>query len=627
MNARYVVSNFPFQFLRGAFFLLLFLLWQPAFAKMELRSVEPAFWWAGMKNTELQILIYGDRIADSRVSISSSHCSLRETVKLENPNYLLLYLNTEHAIPETFDILLERGKEKLKIPYEMRRRKDNARQVKGFDSSDVLYLIMPDRFANGDPSNDEIFGYPTDRNNPNARHGGDFKGIEKRIDYLHDLGVTAIWLNPVLENNMNENLYPAYHGYATTNFYKVDARLGSNEDYLSLVKKLHAKGMKIVMDMIFNHCGSEHPFFRDMPSRDWFNHGKNYRQTTHRTGTQFDPYRSEYDYRASVNGWFVESMPDFNQRNPHVARYFIQNSIWWIEYAGLDGIRQDTHPYADYDMMSQWCKEVMEEYPGFNIVGEAWLHSNVAIAWWQRNSKLSAPRNSYLKTVMDFPLVDIMEKCFDEETGDWGGGLFSIYEYLTQDLVYEDPQNLLVFFDNHDTSRFNKNAGDTLSIDRSKQALAFVLTTRGIPQLYYGTEILMTGFKPDGDGFLRKDFPGGWAGDKLDKFSATGRSKKENEMFEYTRRLLNWRKGNEVLSKGSLKHFVPQNGVYVYERKYKGKSVVVLLNGTNKEQCISLANYREVLPSTTAVDLISGSRLSLDDKLELEKRAVIILEF
>lgn len=596
-------------------------------AEIQIREVQPAFWWAGMKNTELQILIYGDKIADAKVGITSRYCRLREVVEVENPNYLLLYLNTEHARPETFDIVLQKGREKRVISYELKARRENAAQVKGFDSSDVLYLIMPDRFSNGDPSNDEIFGYPIDRKNPNARHGGDFKGIENQLDYIQDLGVTAIWLNPVLENNMNENLYPAYHGYATTDFYKTDARLGTNEDYRNLIEKVHRKGMKIVMDMIFNHCGSENFLFKDMISEDWFNHGKNYVQTTHRTATQFDPYRSDSDFHASVDGWFVESMPDFNQRNPHVAKYFIQNSIWWIEYAGLNGIRQDTHPYADYDMMSRWCREVMEEYPDFNIVGETWLHSNVAIAWWQKDSKLSAPKNSYLKTVMDFPLVDIMERCFDDETGAWGGGFMSVYEYLTQDVVYEDPMNLLVFFDNHDTSRFNKTPKDTIHTDRTKQALAFILTTRGIPQIYYGTEILMTGYKPDGDGFLRKDFPGGWADDAVNKFMRSGRSAKENEIFGFTRKLLNWRKGNEIIACGTLKQFVPRNGIYVYSRSYQGKSVVVFFNGTDSDKTIDPEMYREILSAPFAKNIISGEQTDLNKTLSIDKRGVIVLEF
>ncbi|MDR2824953.1 MAG: glycoside hydrolase family 13 protein [Prevotellaceae bacterium] len=598
-----------------------------AFAAGEIKHVQPAFWWAGMTNPTLQILIHGDKIGASEVLLTSKLCKIDSVARFANKNYLILYVNTQNATPEQFNIILKNGKKKTEIPYELQQRASNARNIKGFDASDVLYLIMPDRFANGDTANDQIFGYPTNRENPNSRHGGDFKGIEKHLDYISDLGVTAIWLNPVLEKNMNEYEYPAYHGYATTDFYKVDARFGTNEDYKNLIAKIHAKGMKTVMDMIFNHCGSENFLSRDLPDSTWINHGTHYVGTTHNTSVQFDKYHSDFDFDAAVDGWFVESMPDFNQRNQHVAKYFIQNSIWWIEYAGLNGIRQDTHPYADYDMMSRWCKEVLDEYPDFNIVGETWLHSNVAIAWWQKDSKLSAPKNSYLKTVMDFPMVDIMENCFDEETGEWGGGFMRIHEYLTQDVVYQNPMNLLVFLDNHDTSRFNKNENDTANIDRTKQALAYILTVRGIPQIYYGAEILMTGFKPDGDGFLRKDFPGGWADDKVDKFTETGRTAKENEVFNFAKNLLNWRKDNEILSKGGFKHFRPYKGVYVYERKYGNRSAVVLFNGTDADQTVETQRYAEILPKTTAKDVIDGSTVNIGKEITVKKRGVVIWEF
>jgi glycosidase len=595
---------------------------------IDIKTVDPAFWWAGMKNTELQILLYGDNIALYDVNITAKTIRLNKTVKLENPNYLLLYIDLEGAEPEKFDIRLQQGKEKKIIPYELKERENGSADRKGFDAGDVLYLIMPDRFANGDPSNDGIFGYPINRDVPSSRHGGDFKGIEDHLDYLELSGITTVWLNPVLENNMNEYEYPAYHGYATTNFYKVDRRFGTNEDYLNLVARIHARGMKMVMDMIFNHCGSDHFMFKDIPAKDWFNNEGKYVQTSHRTSVQYDPYRSDYDYKATVDGWFVESMPDLNQRNPHVAKYLIQNSIWWIEYVGLNGIRQDTHPYDDYDMMSRWCKEVTDEYPDFNIVGETWYHNNAGLAYWQKNSKLAQPKNSYLRTIMDFPLVDISERCFDEETGEWGGGFMNVYDYLSQDFVYEDPMNLLIFLDNHDTSRFNKNEQDTANVDRTKQALALILTMRGIPQIYYGTEILMTGYKPDGDGFLRKDFPGGWKEDKVNKFEESGRTAKENEVFEYTKKLLNWRKGNEVISKGSLKHFAPANGIYVYERKYNGKSVVVILCGSDSEKTMNLAPYKEILPESRAKDIISGSIINLDSEtLTIKPRSVFILEF
>lgn len=381
------------------------------------------------------------------------------------------------------------------------------------------------------------------------------------------------------------------------------------------------------MDMIFNHCGSENYLFKDKPSKEWFNFHSEYVQTSFKTASVMDVHTSEYERKIATDGWFTSVMPDWNQRNRHVARYLIQNSIWWIEYAGINGIRQDTHPYADFDFMSEWCKEVLEEYPYFNIVGETWLNSNVLVSYWQKDSKLAAPRNSNLPTVMDFPLQSLMNQAFDEETGEWGGGLYKLYDYLTQDIVYADPMNLLVFFDNHDTSRFATTDEKARNLTRYKQAMTFLLTTRGIPQIYYGTEILMTGDKGNGDGELRKDFPGGWRGDKVNCFVPEGRTALQNEAFDFTRKLLNWRKGNEVLTHGTLKHYSISQGTYVYQRAYNGKSVVVVMNGTDAPQELSLEPYREILPQPEATDFLSGRKVSFADKLSLKEREILIFCF
>lgn len=591
------------------------------------KKVAPTFWWAGMKNPQLQVLLYGDNISSSDVSISSKDILLKDVVKQENPNYLLLYMDLAEAAPQTFNIILKNGKKQTVVPYEIKQRRTNAAAVEGFNSGDVLYLIMPDRFANGNPSNDIVPGMleaRVDRTDQYARHGGDLKGIENHLDYINDLGVTAIWLNPIQENDMKEG---SYHGYAITDYYQVDRRFGSNEEFRQLVEQAHAKGLKVVMDMIFNHCGSENYLFKDMPSKDWFNFRGSYTQTSYKTASVQDVHAADYERKIAVDGWFTDCMPDLNQRNYHVANYLIQSSIWWIEYAGINGIRQDTHPYADFDMMSQWCKAVSDEYPDFNIVGETWLNSNVLVSFWQKDSKLAAPRNSNLRTVMDFPLMDLMNKAFDEETTDWNGGLFRLYDYLTQDLVYADPMNLLTFLDNHDTSRFFVKDEDTKNLDRYKQALVFLLTTRGIPEIYYGTEILMAADKAKGDGMLRCDYPGGWDGDARNCFNAAGRSALQNEAFAYMQKLLQWRKGNDVIAKGSLKHFAPSKGIYVYERKYGNKSVAIFMNGTDKEQSLSLVPYQEILPQPAAYDVLSGKRISLDKELTLKPREMYILEF
>lgn len=597
------------------------------YAASVIKKVAPSFWWTGMNNPELQVLLYGEQISSADVSISSDDIVLQEVVKQDNPNYLLLYLNTAEAAPQTFNICLKQGKKQTVIPYELKQRRANAAQIEGFNSSDVLYLIMPDRFANGDASNDVIPGMledRVDRNDSFARHGGDFKGIEQHLDYIADLGATSVWLNPIQENDMQGG---SYHGYAITDYYQADRRFGSNEEFRTLVEQAHSKGLKIVMDMIFNHCGSENYLFKDMPSKDWFNFKGNYVQTTFKTATQSDPYASDYEKKIAVDGWFTQSMPDFNQRNRHVATYLIQSSIWWIEYAGINGIRQDTHPYADFDMMARWCKAVNDEYPRFNIVGETWLGNNVLISYWQKNSPLAHPRNSYLPTVMDFPLMDHMNKAFDEETTDGYGGLSRLHEYLSQDIVFADPMHLLTFLDNHDTSRFYRSEADTKNLDRYKQALAFLLTTRGIPQIYYGTEILMAADKANGDGLLRCDFPGGWQNDTHNYFDAANRTALQNEAFSYLKKLLQWRKGNEVIAKGKLKHFSPRQGVYAYERKHGDQSVVVFLNGTDREQTIDLSAYQEILPRTSARNVLEGKEVEIGKELTLSHRGVCVLSF
>lgn len=592
-----------------------------------IKKTAPEFWWAGMKNPELQILLYGEQISNADVTLTGKGVILKEVVKQENPNYLLLYLDLTEADAQTLTIRLKQGKKLTEIPYELKARVRKGEDIKGFTAEDVLYLIMPDRFANGNQENDIIKGMKestTDRNNLYARHGGDLQGIANHLTYISDLGATAIWLNPTQENDMKEG---SYHGYAITDYYQIDRRFGTNQEFKELVKQAHSQGLKVVMDMIFNHCGNENYLFADKPSKEWFNFSSNYVQTSFKTASVMDIHASNYERRIATDGWFASVMPDFNQRNRHVARYLIQNSIWWIEYAGINGIRQDTHPYADFDFMSQWCKEVNEEYPYFNIVGETWLNSNVQIAYWQKDSKIAAPKNSYLPTVMDFPLQGLMNQAFDEETGEWGGGLYRLYDYLSQDLVYANPMGLLTFLDNHDTSRFASDEDKANNLTRYKQALAFMLTTRGIPQIYYGTEILMSGNKGNGDGALRRDFPGGWKGDEINAFSEKGRTALQNEAFNYTRKLLQWRKGNLAVTKGNMKHFSIRQGVYVYQREYNGQSVVVFMNGTHSSQELDLTPYREVLPSDSSTDILSERTIKLTDKLSLSPRETLILTF
>lgn len=597
-------------------------------ATNKIDKIEPSFWYVGMKNPELQLMVYGKDIASSDVSVSYPGVHLSSVVKLESNNYLLVYLNLDKDIePGKVELTFTQGKKKEIHYYELKPRAKKGCERIGFDASDVLYMLMPDRFANGKPENDNdkaLSPSTVDRKDPNARHGGDLAGIVNHLDYFNELGVTALWFTPVLENNMKGG---SYHGYATTNYYNVDPRLGSNEEYKNLVDKAHGKKLKIVMDMIFNHCGSEHPWLIDMPSHDWFNfpdYEKNFVQTNFKLTPHVDPYASNYDFKTMNDGWFVRSMPDLNQRNPHVLRYLIQNSFWWIEYTGIDGIRMDTYPYADFDAMAQWMKELNEEYPNFNVVGESWVTEPAYTAYWQKDSKLAAPRNSNLKTVMDFSFYDKMNQAKNEEsTEDWKG-LNRIYNNFVYDFLYPNPLSVMAFLDNHDTNRFLEDGNDLAGL---KQAVTLLLTTRRIPQLYYGTEILMNGRKNVSDGYVRKDFPGGWKDDTQNAFTQEGRTQLQNEAFDYISKILHWRKDNAVISEGNMIHFLPQNGIYVYARTFEGKTAMVILNGTNKEQTLPTKHYSEVIKNAAAgKDIISQKTIDLTKEVTLSPRQSMIIE-
>ena len=570
-------------------------------------------------------MINGDGVRDALPEINREGVRLDSVVRLDSPNYLLLYLNIgSDAVPGKFPITLVNGKKKTRIEYELRAR--GAKQYTPFSSADLLYLLMPDRFANGNTANDDdaTLNHPvkSDRENPNGRHGGDIEGITKHLGYIDSLGVTAIWLTPVLENDMPGG---SYHGYATTNYYKIDPRFGTNDDYCNMIAEAHKRGLKVVMDMIFNHSGVCHKWMTDMPSKDWYNHTDGSVLTNFRLSTANDPYRSDYDYDRTTNGWFVPAMPDLNQRNPHLLRYLTQSSIWWIEYAGIDGIRMDTHPYADPEGMSKWLAAVLNEYPDYNIVGECWYGEAAGTAFWQKGSRLNTTGiDSNLPTVMDFPTMMLARDAFKTQSTRLTG-LNAIYDRLALDYLYEDPQHVLTMLDNHDSDRFLLEMPENLGW--WKQAFAFMLTTRGIPQMYYGDELLMHGSKEGSDGFVRRDMPGGFPGDKVNAFVDAGRTDMQREAWNFISRLANWRRGNEVISKGSLKHFMPENGVYVYQRSYKGKRVVVMMNGTDSENVIDGTIYREIMPEgTTLTDILSGEKITIAREMRLPAPALYILE-
>jgi len=588
-------------------------------------NVEPPYWWVGMANDTLQVMLTGPDIAQASAEVDYSGVKLDRQVSLDSPNYKLLYFTiAPDTKPGKMPIRLNLDGRKHTLDYELKARDMKGEDYEGFSAADVLYLLMPDRFAQGDvvAATDLEYNDAPDRTQPSTRHGGNLKGIADRLDYLDSLGITAIWSCPVLENDMPGG---SYHGYATTDYYRIDPRFGTNADWQELIAQAHKRGIKVVMDMIFNHSGSNHPWMKDMPSKDWYNHPEGNELTNFRLSTIHDPYVSDYDLDHTVNGWFVSAMPDLNQKNPHLMKYLIQNSIWWIESSKINGIRMDTYPYADMQGMAQWAADVLKEYPNFNIVGECWYGNEAGPAFWQSGSKIN-PVETNLPTVMDFKYNIDREKMFFEETDPWNG-LNHVYDHLALDYLYPDPQHILTFLDNHDTDRFLPEMPDSLGV--WKQALAFLLTSRGIPQLYYGTELLMNGTKKISDGYIRLDMPGGFPGDKVDAFTREGRTDLQNEAWDYLSRLLQWRRGeaNDVIAKGTLKHFMPQNGIYAYERRLGDKQVVVLLNGQSEPNTVTMERTLEILPyGTTMRDLVSGNDVTITEEMTFAPRQVMILQ-
>lgn len=606
----------------------------PALAAVDVQRFDPPHWWAGMKDSSLQIQVYGKDIKKADVQLAPyPGVSIDSIARLDgSDNYMFIYLNVApDAAAGKLKFTFTEGKQKKNCTYELKARKQN-RGAAGFDAGDVLYMVMPDRFSDGDTKNNQVksmrFQADVDRNNLNIRHGGDLKGIANHIDYLDSLGITALWLNPVLENDMPGG---SYHGYATTDYYNVDPRFGTNADYAALISSLHDRGIKTVMDMIFNHSGSEHVWFTDRPSSDWFNFSDGYQQTNYRLSTITDPYASDYDRKLSVDGWFVQQMPDLNQRNPHLMKYLIQNSIWWIEDAEIDGIRMDTYPYADKKAMADWIDAVLAEYPNFNIVGECWFGTPAGEAYWQKGSKLAPEgEDTHLPTVMDFPLMILSRNLepYNEQTDPWNG-LNKIYDHVALDYIYADPLKLLRFLDNHDTERVILEEPETL--DTWKQAIAMLLTLPGIPQVYYGTELLMAGDRKAGDGNVRRDVPGGFPGDTINNFVRSGRTDKQNEAFDFMSTLMNWRKGKKALSEGKMIHFMPSNGVYLYKRYTpQGDEVVVILNGQDNSLDVDMSRYAEVLTKGAAYrDVLTGKTVTpLTDEATytFAPREILILE-
>jgi len=604
--------------------LLLLLAGSCAFAQAD--KVEPPFWWAGMNNPELQIMFYGKNIAQYTPSVSNN-VVITGVVKTENPNYVFVTIDTKNvqASDLTFSF---KNKNKIAFTqkYSLKERKANSAYRESYDSSDMMYLIMPDRFANGNTDNDNTKNTTekAKRDNPNGRHGGDIEGIIKNLDYIKELGATAVWVTPLCEDN---DARGSYHGYGQSDVYKIDPRYGTNEDYLKLSSEVKKKGMKLVLDYVTNHWGAEHWMYKDLPMYNWVHQFPGYSQSNYRMATQFDTNASKIDQRQCVDGWFVPSMPDLNQSNPLVLNYLKQNAIWWIEYADLDGFRVDTYSYNDKDGISKWTKAITDEYPYFNIAGEVWMNDQAQMAYWQKDSKVGAIEsyNSHLPTVMDFTGMDALAQAFNEDDAGWDKGTMKMYNNLANDFLYPNINNLLIFAENHDTGRINEIYKNDFK--KYRMAMAILATERGIPQLYYGSEIGMAGDKGKGDGDIRHDFPGGWAGDAHNAFTAAGRNAQEKEYFELTSKLFTWRKNKEVIHTGKTTQYIPDNNLYVYFRYNDKETVMVAVNNSAESRTFKSARFAESIKNhKSGVDVITGKTVNVTGDITMEPKSVIVLE-
>lgn len=552
--------------------------------------IEPPTWWIGMKNSKLQLLVQGENVSAKNVFISKPGVKLIKTTKGDSPNYLFIDLDiSSSASPGNIKIAI--GDQIIQYPLEARIKGSASRT--GFNNADIIYLITPDRFANGDPGNDSITGMKEGPNRSfrGGRHGGDIKGIDDRLDYIKDMGFTTLWCMPLLENNLATY---TYHGYAISDYYKIDPRYGNNESFKALCIKAKNMGIKSIMDVVLNHCGSGHWWMNDMPFKDWINYGGNYVNTNHRREANQDIHASSYDRELMQAGWFVPTMPDLNSRNPYMATYLIQNTIWWIEYAQLAGLRIDTYPYVDKTFSSTWSRAILNEYPNLNMVGEEWSYNPVITSYWQKGQKNKDGYTSSLNSVFDFPLQTAIVQALNEKEA-FNDGLIKIYQTLANDYVYANSDNLMTMTDNHDMSRIYTQLKE--NFNHWKQAMVLLLTTRGIPQIYYGTEILMTNPKSDDHGEIRADMPGGWLGDGKNAFTGTNLSSRELEAQSFLKKLCNLRIQSPALQKGKLIHFAADRGVYVYFRVLGAERYIIIINKNEKSVQVDRSKYIEILPA------------------------------
>ncbi len=587
--------------------------------------VEPPFWWQGFEHNELQLMVHGQGIGSFDVSIDYPGVAIDRVERVENENYLFLYaIVGDEAEPGTFDLVFTKGGLRVTREYELREKNSDPSRAPGFTPADAIYLITPDRFANGDRDNDTIreLGDTLNRADDYGRHGGDLAGIIEHLDYIRDMGFTAIWLNPVLENAMPRS---SYHGYAITDFYRVDPRFGSNEQYLELADRMRSMGLGLVMDMVVNHCGSEHWWLRDLPTADWLNFPEQRTITLNARTTNQDPYASEYDKKWHADGWFSRSMPDLNQRNPLLADYLIQNALWWTEYLGLAGIRMDTHPYPDKRYMAEWSRRVMQEYPGMNVTGEEWSANPVIVSYWQRGKENHDGYVSYVPSMLDFPLQSAFNKSLTAQAPPKESPWAPAYEMLGNDFLYPDPGNLVIFPDNHDMSRLYTQVNE--DYDLYRMAIVYYLTMRGIPSLYYGTEVLMSHPGTKSHGAIRREFPGGWPDSRKNAFTGEGLTDDERRAQGLVRKLLNWRRAKSVIHSGNLMQYAPIENVYVYFRYDGTDTVMVVMNQGREAETLGLSRFAERIGDMrNARDVITGRPIALEDSIDLEPRSVLLLE-
>ena len=605
------------------FFLAVFISPIKSSETYHINHLEPPFWWVGMADNKLQLMVHGKNISDLEPEIFHTGIEINQVHRLSNPNYLFIDLFlSEEAMPGEFDIIFnEEGQPKTKYNYTLLKREPDSDGRQGFSPADVIYLITPDRYANGDPGNDSSSQLKEKQNRlkKNGRHGGDIQGIIDHLDYISDMGFTQIWLNPVLEND--QHTY-SYHGYSTTDYYNIDARFGNNELYKVLSKEAKKRGIGLVMDLILNHIGSEHWWMKDLPTIDWINNDGKFVRSNHIHESVHDPHLVESQRDLFTSGWFVETMPDLNQNYTFLANYLIQNSIWWIEYADLSGFRIDTYPYIDKNFLSIWSKRISTEYPRFNFVGEEWSSNPTMVSYWQKGSNRYDGYDSYIPSMMDFPLQEaLVNGLLGSE--DWNSGIVDIYRVISNDFQYGDPHNLVVFAGNHDMKRIYSQLNEQM--DLYKMAMTIIITVRGIPQIYYGTEIAMSS---TGDhGALRKDFPGGWPGDKVNAFTGISLNNKELEAQNFIRKLLNWRKENIAITMGNMIHYPVKNGIYVYFRSYNEALVMVIINNNKRSKRIDPNRFNEVIAEKKqGISILDNKVYDLTTKINLPGKGALILE-